>query len=531
VVGVRIALFSDVHANRAALRAVLEAIDDEAPDAIFALGDLVGRGPDPQAVVEIVKRRGIESLRGNWDEWTSGGEGWDERPKRRAHVEATRSLMKKKTRLLLADLPETRTLDIDGTRVFLAHGSPRDPVELLVPEMTDEEIHDAVAPAQADVVAVGHSHRAFVRDLGTTLVINTGTVGYPFDRDPRPSFALLDLSDGRSPKARIVRVPYRMDRNLTSLARREKEGVIRAELASAYRGALLGDVGESMDTLSLSDSTSDALVKLLAPRIRTLYKRWTEMSGPWMVIDFFVPKHDAAIELRAALEIARPLLERDVFRRRSRRLRDLVRALVRAREPYLIEADLMPFGSGDVEEQKTRLEVMKAFERMNTQRKEALNDAYTRDRFLDDGLMLMALTMRAKSDATLLDAARKTIARIAKRLKRPVEITVEEAARVVRFGRIARILDEPLPNLGLRAAHTLAVALAQHIEAVAAADSLLDFVSSPLTQRRLKNRQLAPLKARAQALVASRSDEHLPEIEVKTTELRARFQRTLDQIT
>src|SRR5688572_247728 len=123
---VRIALFSDVHGNAAALAAVLEAIDRLAPDRIFALGDLVGRGPEPDRVVRMIQKRGIPFIRGNWDDWVAGEDGWDARPKRRAHVEAARAMMKDRSIEHLLEGPPTRKLSIAGVTLYLAHGSPRD---------------------------------------------------------------------------------------------------------------------------------------------------------------------------------------------------------------------------------------------------------------------------------------------------------------------------------------------------------------------------------------------------------------------
>jgi putative phosphoesterase len=526
---VRIALFSDVHANCAALRAVLEAIDRESPDAVFALGDLVGRGPDPEAVVREIERREIPTLRGNWDDWVAGGPGWDARPKRRAHVEAARKLMRKKSIARLAEHPETRALVFEGTSLLLAHGSPRDPLELLIPEMSDERLHLAIAAVDADVVAVGHSHRAFVRKVRSVLLINCGTVGYPFDHDPRPSFAVLDVGLGQAPVARIVRVPYRIGRTLTSLERRVSDGVIDERIAGGYRVALLGEPDERMAPLAGSDAGPEAAVKLVAPRVRSLYKRWSDARSPWSQIDFFEAKWRAAIDLRAALEIARPLVERGQFERAIEKLRHLARTIQKAREPYAIESELVRFGVLSASDNETRLELMRVYEHLNQQRKSALSGAYPRERMIEEGLSVLALTMRPRKSGTLEEAARRTIARLAKRLSRPLDITTAEADRMRRIGRIAAILEDPFPTAGLGGIEMLANALAEAIDIVASADVLAEFASSPLTERRMKGRDLASVRARANVLTETRSRERMAEIETKSVELAARFRRAKER--
>jgi predicted phosphodiesterase len=64
----RLVFFGDVHANLEALNAVLEDIDKKGVDEIFCLGDLVGYGPDPENVVQEIKRRAIKTIMGNYDD-------------------------------------------------------------------------------------------------------------------------------------------------------------------------------------------------------------------------------------------------------------------------------------------------------------------------------------------------------------------------------------------------------------------------------------------------------------------------------
>ena len=69
----RIAIFSDIHANIPALDAVLEDIGSRKPDAVYCLGDLVGYSPFPNEVVERIRREGIPTIMGNYDD----GVGFD----------------------------------------------------------------------------------------------------------------------------------------------------------------------------------------------------------------------------------------------------------------------------------------------------------------------------------------------------------------------------------------------------------------------------------------------------------------------
>ena len=64
----KIALFSDIHANYSALMAVLSDIDSRNPDAIYCLGDLVGYAPFPNEVIQEIQKRKIPTIAGNYDE-------------------------------------------------------------------------------------------------------------------------------------------------------------------------------------------------------------------------------------------------------------------------------------------------------------------------------------------------------------------------------------------------------------------------------------------------------------------------------
>ena len=119
----RVAVLSDIHSNIVALDAVLSHAGDV--DAIWHLGDVVGYGPEPDAVVARLSEREATGVRGNHDAAAVGGPEIDWfNPEARAAAEWTRDTMTEDTRRWLAGLPETRVV----ADVLLVHGSPRDPL-------------------------------------------------------------------------------------------------------------------------------------------------------------------------------------------------------------------------------------------------------------------------------------------------------------------------------------------------------------------------------------------------------------------
>jgi diadenosine tetraphosphatase ApaH/serine/threonine PP2A family protein phosphatase len=205
----RVALLSDIHSNIVALDAVLAAAGEV--DAIWQLGDIVGYGPEPDAVVARLREVGAGGVRGNHDAAACGGSEIDWfNPDARRAMEWTRSAMSAESVAWLEALPDRTT--IAGCE--LVHGSPREPLW---------EYVTSIPVARANLAALeqptglhGHTHIpvAFVEDdgrvdavgprdgsslelRGRRALLNPGSVGQPRDGDPRASYAILEPDAGR----------------------------------------------------------------------------------------------------------------------------------------------------------------------------------------------------------------------------------------------------------------------------------------------------------------------------------------------
>ena len=213
----RIAVISDIHSNLSALEAVLGAVG--AVDAVWHLGDTVGYGPQPQAVVDRLRAAGAIGVRGNHDDAGGGGTCIEFfNPDGFRAMEWTRTQIDESTRLYLAGLPERRVPE--GSGFTLAHGSPSDPIW---------EYLDSPEVAQANLAAfetpyclVGHTHvpRVFRESRGRMkamqveqggrlaldgrrMILNPGSVGQPRDGDPRSSYMLIDIDAGEATWHRV----------------------------------------------------------------------------------------------------------------------------------------------------------------------------------------------------------------------------------------------------------------------------------------------------------------------------------------
>jgi predicted phosphodiesterase len=100
--------------------------------------------------------------------------------------------------------------DPSGGLLHLTHGTRlgnRDPIR---PDTPDEELARKLGDRR-DLFVTSHTHTPLIREYGETLIVNTGSVGSPFDRDPRASYAQLSFSRGRWQTC-IRRIPFDRDR-------------------------------------------------------------------------------------------------------------------------------------------------------------------------------------------------------------------------------------------------------------------------------------------------------------------------------
>ena len=205
----RIGVISDIHSNYDALQAVLSAMGDH--EALVCLGDLVGYGAQPNEVVsEIRSLRPKAIVMGNHDCAVSTGETSGFVPHAVQAVEWTRKNISTENLSYIASLRTKVTCTIDGAKVALAHGSPRDPLnEYIYPDAAEFILRSLVEDSGGTILLLGHTHVPFVRKFDSMLLGNPGGVGQPRDGDARASYAILEPF--AEPEFQIHRVVYNVD--------------------------------------------------------------------------------------------------------------------------------------------------------------------------------------------------------------------------------------------------------------------------------------------------------------------------------
>lgn len=219
-------IVSDIHANLEALQAVLDDARGRY-DRILCLGDLVGYGADPNAVVDWTRENVTVVIRGNHDRASAAEDpsGFDTietfNPAAQSSTHWTRDALTPENRTYLEALPRG-PLFYKG--VDLVHGSPADEDEYVISVSDAAPLLESLG---APLTFFGHTHKQggfrlarrttvpLPRDRALELepdyfyLVNPGSVGQPRDADPRAAYAVY------SPEERMVefrRVAYDVDR-------------------------------------------------------------------------------------------------------------------------------------------------------------------------------------------------------------------------------------------------------------------------------------------------------------------------------
>lgn len=173
-----IGVISDIHGDYQALQTVLDRLDNyHKVDHILCAGDLVGRGPEQNRVVEVIRERKIPTVRGNHDEWFY-------------------NLTRENTHFL-KNLPLDLRCEYDNVKIFMCHGKPGSNLWGLYRDHVSETLLNMMLTSlQVDVLITGHTHVPMYLRVDSGCVVNPGSV-YTFKstRSTSHTYGILHLPD------------------------------------------------------------------------------------------------------------------------------------------------------------------------------------------------------------------------------------------------------------------------------------------------------------------------------------------------
>jgi predicted phosphodiesterase len=205
----KLALFSDVHGNYDALKAVLADIEKAGVSRTICLGDCIGYGPEPEQVLAEVIRRRIDTIIGNHElavcdprhlTWFN--------PLASASLKITIEKLSQTSIDFIKALPTS--LVIEGIRCV--HGFPPDSSRTYLFQKTPHQLKQALENLQETLCFVGHTHELvlvdydgrearrrkldqgrIMLDAGHRYLFNIGSVGQPRDGNNQAKYVILDL--------------------------------------------------------------------------------------------------------------------------------------------------------------------------------------------------------------------------------------------------------------------------------------------------------------------------------------------------
>jgi predicted phosphodiesterase len=216
----RLAVISDIHGNLEALQAVLADLESQGPVAVICLGDAVGYGPDPEAVVGLLLERKIPCIQGNHEQAVLFAErrSWFN-PTSRKSLDITLTLLSPELLRVIAGWPT----HLACVEYFAVHGCPPNDAFSYLFALEEEELAALFGHFSQPVCFVGHTHTLFLAtwqgnqakleevkpglfplNRANRHIVNVGSVGQPRDGSRSAKYALWD-SDRFTLEIRSVR--------------------------------------------------------------------------------------------------------------------------------------------------------------------------------------------------------------------------------------------------------------------------------------------------------------------------------------
>lgn len=229
----RLAVLSDIHGNALALEAVLADLKAQGgADHTWILGDIVATLSRPIETMQILRQmkadnpETVEIIGGNVDRYVVMGERRKAPPSNTEEwakfAEFTRAreadctfvserLSWEDAEFIQKSIGRELAMEVPGYGWVIGfHGAPGRDEANLYPDTPDHEILDALLDSAGRLAFGGHTHMAMDRDLGLWHVVNDGSVGMPFDGDPRPSYVIATFV-GDSVQIDTRRIEYNLE--------------------------------------------------------------------------------------------------------------------------------------------------------------------------------------------------------------------------------------------------------------------------------------------------------------------------------
>lgn len=243
----RIAIFSDVHGNLPALKAVLEDIKKKKIDQIYCLGDLVDFAPWSNEVIELIRDLHIPCLMGNHDERIAFNHpvfplkkhGEEETAARIIAIAHTKAHITASNLEYLRGLPSHLRLSFKQNesliQLLLVHGSTRSNEEYIYEDHPADDLLGMLEENQSAILVMGHTHQSYVRTIQTDsykrhMAINCGSVGRSREGGSHATYLVLNVEKATI-NAELIKLQYPVEETV--------KGILESDIPDFYARFLL----------------------------------------------------------------------------------------------------------------------------------------------------------------------------------------------------------------------------------------------------------------------------------------------------
>lgn len=215
-----IAVISDIHGNIFALKAVLEDIKNRNVDTIICLGDLVGYGPFPNEVIDLIRKEDILVIMGNYDAAVVCNDIkyiQDNQLNRSFALPWSVNEVNENNKKYLKRLPEDITVVDKGKIITFIHGSIRSINEYLKED--SKEAEEVMKEYDGDILVCAHTHLPYLKKYGEKLLINDGSVGKLKIGRPNATYGILTC-DKDIVEFEIIEISYEYEKTIKAMEER-----------------------------------------------------------------------------------------------------------------------------------------------------------------------------------------------------------------------------------------------------------------------------------------------------------------------
>lgn len=219
----RFAVIGDIHSNKYALESAIADINKRDVDFIVSTGDLVGYLPFPNDVIELIRKNKIMVVQGNHDRFI--GESTkviqedlagisDNDIQSNASSYFTNLTITDDNRKYLSNLPNRITIDCNGLKILIVHGSPRAIDEYLYED--SGILRSLLESIDEDIIICGHTHIPYHFNLNKKHIINAGSVGKPRHGTSMSTYVIVEIISGEV-KSETIEVSYDLFKVIDSI--------------------------------------------------------------------------------------------------------------------------------------------------------------------------------------------------------------------------------------------------------------------------------------------------------------------------